>query len=115
MNRRDLFKRLAAVPVAAAVAPLVIASDGVALNSIAHPTMEGDFDPRNLHYTQDELTDLGELSADSLETIEIELPAHEFNMSYFCVHCWASQQDVEDGKAPAACPFPGLYGWQYMP
>lgn len=39
MNRRDLLKKVAAVPVAAAVAPLVIVNDGVALNSIAHPVL----------------------------------------------------------------------------
>lgn len=97
MNRRDLLKKLAAAPVAAVVAPLAIANDGVALNSMAHPTMEGDFDTANLHYAK------YELSADTFATMEIELPAHEWDARCVCLHCKATQTEVENGDVPLAC------------
>lgn len=114
MNRRDLLKAVAAVPVAAVAAPLAIAEpfdtatmqvkmrythgDGVALCSRAHPvSMEGDFDVANLHY------DPGELSPDSLETVQLEVPEHEFGYNDLCVHCRVPAILVEDGRAEFAC------------
>lgn len=97
MNRRDLLKKIAAAPIAAAVAPLAIANDGVALNSVAHPAVEGDFDTANMRYESHEL------SPQSLETVEIEIPEHEWDYRCLCIHCGASRLAVEDGQEPLAC------------
>lgn len=118
MNRRDLLKKVAAVPIAAAVAPLVVAEtlppreshalgfmvteevgDGVALNSIAHPVLV----PPPFNPPSQELFDL--LNEASLETVEIELEMseHEFTSleHEFCIHCGASAAEVIDGRAPS--------------
>lgn len=96
MNRRDLLKKLAAAPVAAVVAPLAIASDGVALNSAAHPTMEGDFDTANLRYERYEWH--------NIETVELELPTHEWHCGRdVCIHCGVTQTYVEDHPSELTC------------
>lgn len=128
MNRRDLLKKLAAAPVVAAVAPAVLAEaprdfdtadclyvahyrhvqhvqtfkivdDGVALNSVAHPVMEGDFDTANMRYKSHEL------SVHAFEEIELEFPEHVWRVidRAVCIHCGLTLQFVEDNPADIVC------------
>ena len=87
MNRRELLERLAATPLIGRAFP---AGDGVALTSCAHP------EPATPPH-QDELR------AESLETIELDVPEHEFTERAVCVHCGATQIQIEDGEVPLAC------------
>jgi hypothetical protein len=95
MNRRDLFKTLAAVPVAAAVTPLVVADDGVALTSAAHPCAP---------VAPEDVPIACELSPGSFEILQLDLPAHEWDIySNRCVHCGAAAQYVEDNLQALVC------------
>lgn len=87
MNRRELLERLAAIPLVGRAFP---AGDGVALTSCAHPETATP-------------SQQGELRADSLETIELDVPDHEFAYNEVCVHCGASAQAIENGDVPLAC------------
>ena len=111
MKRRDFLQRIAAVPVAAAVALPAIADDGVALYSTAHPT---GFTCVNGHpwcnlcvsdpFSEEALEEMWEkLSPDSLEEVELEMPEHEWNEYARCIHCGALARAVEEGTTIQWC------------
>lgn len=94
MNRRGFFRGLAAVPVAAVVAPLAIANgDGVALTSMAHPLA---LEP--MPYEAHELNHL------YLETRQVEFPEHAWEpYRCVCLNCGATHIEVENGDRDRWC------------
>ncbi|HSV90901.1 MAG TPA: hypothetical protein VLH80_07360 [Nitrospiraceae bacterium] len=96
MKRRDFLLKLGAGSVAVVLVPAAIAeSDGVSLYSTAPPQ----------DLTEESLERLcEELRADTVETIEVNLPVHEFHpYSARCIHCGVTQLWVEEGYAPVMC------------
>lgn len=92
MNRRDLLTRLAAIPLLGSLVPVRADNgDGVALKSCAHPESLRALDEQ------------ADINPASLETMELDLPEHEFDCNDFCIHCRASCQSVVDNLAERAC------------